>query len=110
MISVCEVLQTGASEAAAPAGAAAGMAAGTAVGMAADAAPPAEEPAATGRAAADKDAGHRQLSTAPSGDFFLTELMNNTCICASTLVSQCSNWQDNGVRYAIPEAPAALCW
>lgn len=70
MISVPEVLQTGASEAAAPAGAAAGMAAGTAVGMAADAAPPAEEPAATGRAAADKDAGHRQLSTAPSGDFF----------------------------------------
>ena len=70
MISLCVILQTGASEAAAPAGAAAGTAAGAAAGTAADAAPPAEELVATGRTAADKDAGHRQLSAAASGDCF----------------------------------------
>ncbi len=66
MIGLLVILQTGASEAAAPSGAAAGTAAGTA----ADAAPPAEQPVATGRAAADKDASHGQLSAAASGAFF----------------------------------------
>ena len=70
MIGLLVILQTGASEAAAPAGTAAGAAAGTAAGTAAGAAPPAEEPVATGRAAADKDASHGQLSAAASGDLF----------------------------------------
>ncbi len=68
MIGLLVLLQTGASEAAASAGAAAGTAAGAAAGTAADAAPPAEQPADTGKAAADKDAGLRQLSAAASGD------------------------------------------
>ena len=65
MIELLVILQTGASDAAA------GTAAGTAAGMAADAAPPAKEPVATGTATGDKDAGHRQLSAAASGDSFL---------------------------------------
>ena len=70
MIRLLVILQTGASEAAALAGAAAVTAAGMAAGTAADAAPPAEQTAVTGKAAADKDASHRQQSAAASGDSF----------------------------------------
>ncbi len=62
MIGFLVLLQAGASEAAASVG--------TAAGTAADAAPPAEQPVATGKASGDKDASHRQLSAAASGDSF----------------------------------------